>query len=234
MVQSEGFSVIDIPQTLKHIELLFTGLECNDLDMKQKFSLVGSLEFMLNLYKYQENSEPFLVNMKSMLVKTQLLIKQAQESQNIDLIKTSFQLTEVMMAIDNEVLQEMTHMLCMQNLYEVVDANMLNMNADIMALNASLKQDSLQLTIENPLVVSIMAKMDLVNNFIRMVDRVLNKLTNTLNNIFPKGYHILVQNPFLAAILVKVFGIGIQIPNSPNNNSVINITGLQILDNIIN
>ena len=77
MVQSEGFSVIDIPQTLKHIELLFTGLECNDLDMKQKFSLVGSLEFMLNLYKYQENSEPFLVNMKSMLVKTQLLIKQA-------------------------------------------------------------------------------------------------------------------------------------------------------------
>ena len=31
-----------------------------------------------------------------------------------------------------------------------------------------------------------------------------------------------------------MFGIGIQIPNSPNNNSVINITGLQILDNVIN
>lgn len=119
-------------------------------------------------------------------------------------------------------------------MYEIIDSFMLNMNADIMALNASLKQDQLQLTIQNQHVMSIMQKIDLVNQFIRMVDRLMNKLTNTLNNHFPKGYHILVQNQYLAAILVKVFGIGIQIPNSPNNNSVINITGLQTLDNIIN
>ena len=33
---------------------------------------------------------------------------------------------------------------------------------------------------------------------------------------------------------MRIFGIGVQIPNSPNNNSVINITGLQTLDNQIN
>jgi hypothetical protein len=43
-----------------------------------------------------------------------------------------------------------------------------------------------------------------------------------------------MTSPHLASIFIRVFGIGIQIPNSPNNISVINITGLQILDNIIN
>lgn len=48
------------------------------------------------------------------------------------------------------------------------------------------------------------------------------------------SYYEFVRSEKLALILVRVFGIGVQIPKSPNNNSVLNITGLQQLDNLIN
>ena len=65
-----------------------------------------------------------------------------------------------------------------------------------------------------------------------MIFRVFEKVTGKTQ--FQSAYYAFVTSPHLASIFIRVFGIGIQIPNSPNNISVINITGLQILDNIIN
>ena len=66
-----------------------------------------------------------------------------------------------------------------------------------------------------------------------MIYRVMEKTTAKPSK-FMKSYINFAQSGHLASIFIRVFGIGIQIPNSPNNNSVINITGLQVLDNIIN
>jgi hypothetical protein len=85
---------------------------------------------------------------------------------------------------------------------------------------------------QNELVQSVMKKIDLIHSFAKMLYRILEKLT--AKNMFMKVYHDLIESAPLASILVRVFGIGVQIPNSPNNNSVINITGLQQLDNLIN
>ena len=109
---------------------------------------------------------------------------------------------------------------------------MISLNADILSLNNSLKLDQLHFTRENPLVGNIMKKIDVIGSFIRMIFRVFEKLTGKTQ--FQSAYYAFVTSPHLASIFIRVFGIGILIPNSPNNNSVINITGLQILDNIIN
>ena len=85
---------------------------------------------------------------------------------------------------------------------------------------------------QNEHVQSVMQKIDLIHSFIKMVFRLLEKLT--AKNLFMKTYHSFAESAPLASILVRVFGIGIQIPQSPNNNSVILITGLQNLDNLIN
>jgi hypothetical protein len=77
-----------------------------------------------------------------------------------------------------------------------------------------------------------MKKIDIIGGFIRMIFRVFEKVTGKTQ--FQSAYYAFVTSPHLASIFIRVFGIGIQIPNSPNNISVINITGLQILDNIIN
>ena len=65
-----------------------------------------------------------------------------------------------------------------------------------------------------------------------MIYRVFEKVTSR-QEYYPI-YLAFIKSTHLASIFIRVFGIGIQIPNSPNNNSVINITGLQILDNQIN
>ena len=117
-------------------------------------------------------------------------------------------------------------------MFQTLDAFMNSLNADILGLNNTLKTDSLQLVKGNPLVQSIMAKIDIITSFIRMTYRVLEKLSN--RGILTSTYYEFVKSPKLASILVRVFGVLIQIPNSPNNNSIINITGLQTLDNLVN
>jgi hypothetical protein len=101
---------------------------------------------------------------------------------------------------------------------------MSQLNVDILALNNMLKEDQLLLTRENPHVVSILQKIDIISSFIRMIFRVFEKLFSGKENF--ATYYKFLQNSHLASILVRIFGIGIQIPNSPNNNSVISITGL--------
>lgn len=78
-----------------------------------------------------------------------------------------------------------------------------------------------------------MSKIDIINSFIKMILRVFEKTTQS-DHDYMESYYLFIQSQQLASIFVRVFGIAIQIPNSPNNNSVINITGLQVLDNQIN
>lgn len=84
---------------------------------------------------------------------------------------------------------------------------MINLNADILALNQSLKQDQLQLTRENPLVMSIMHKIDIIGAFIRMIYRVFEKVT--ARSEFYKIFASFVQSTHLASVFIRVFGIGI-------------------------
>jgi len=77
-----------------------------------------------------------------------------------------------------------------------------------------------------------MQKIDIVGSFFRMIYRVFEKITSKAT--YSQSYYAFVTSPPLACLLVRVFGFGVQIPNSPNNNSVITITGLQTLDNLIN
>lgn len=148
------------------------------------------------------------------------------------MIKSSFMLTEAIFSVNQNDVHEQANTICIHYLLQIVDQQMINLNADILALNQSLKQDQLQLTRENHFVMSIMQKIDIIGSFIRMIYRVFDKVTSRAE--FYKIYLTFIQNTHLASIFIRVFGIGIQIPNSPNNNSVINITGLQILDNQIN
>ena len=69
-MQSDGYNNIDIPQTLKHIELLFICFESPALELKQKYSIFGAVEQMILLYKYQESDgAKFLSNIKQILQK---------------------------------------------------------------------------------------------------------------------------------------------------------------------
>jgi len=43
-VQSDGYNNIDIPGTMKHIELLFMCFESTALELKSKYSIFGALE----------------------------------------------------------------------------------------------------------------------------------------------------------------------------------------------
>ena len=106
------------------------------------------------------------------------------------------------------------------------------LNADLISLNTSLKEDQLQLTRENPVVGNIMNKIDIIGCFIKAMYRVLEKITARAP--YSPSYYSFVSSPDLPVLLVRVFGFGVQIPNSPNNSSVIAITGLQTLDNLIN
>jgi hypothetical protein len=65
-----------------------------------------------------------------------------------------------------------------------------------------------------------------------MILRILGRLTAKAN--YDPCYIAFVTSQDLAQIFIRVFSIGIQIPHSPNNMTVISITGLQVLDNTIN
>jgi hypothetical protein len=233
VVSSAGYNSIDIPKTLSHIELLFKCFESNAIELKAKYSIFGAMENMVMLYKYQENAGAgFDEHIDSILKRIEQMAVQGMEQANGDTLKSSFMLTEVMFSIGQDQTQLKIISVCISKLYHVIDQQMISLNADILALNNSLKQDQLHFTRENPLVGSIMQKIDIIGAFIKMMYRVFEKVTTKTS--FLQAYYQFVASPHLASIFIRVFGIGIQIPNSPNNNSVINITGLQILDNVIN
>ena len=53
-VQSDGYNNVNIQRTLNLLENLFKCFESPLIDLKAKYSILGALELMVNLYKYQE------------------------------------------------------------------------------------------------------------------------------------------------------------------------------------
>jgi hypothetical protein len=99
-----------------------------------------------------------------------------QETSNVEVLKSSFMLTEVMFVFSSPLISEMVLKSCVQRLYILVEQLMSQLNVDILALNNMLKEDQLLLTRDNPHVVSIMQKIDIISSFIRMIFRVFEKL----------------------------------------------------------
>lgn len=97
--------------------------------------------------------------------------------------------------------------ICISSLYNAVENYMNFLNADILALNSSLEQDQLQFTCQNPLVMSVMQKIDLISAFIRTIYRVFEKLVQ--KNQYHSAYYEFVKSDKMALILVRVFGIGV-------------------------
>ena len=64
-----------------------------------------------------------------------------QETLNADCIKSSFMLTEALFTVENDKVHKKVQEVCMLKLFEIVDQQMIALNADILALNISLKQD---------------------------------------------------------------------------------------------
>jgi len=207
--------------------------ESTALELKSKFHLIGPLEQLIHLYKYQEQQQQaFMQHFEEILQKISALTTLGQQLQNGDIIKSAFMLIEVMFAVNQGEAHVKVNELCMGLQFQVVDHYMNALNADLLSLNSSLVEDQLQLSRENPVVGSIMHKIDIIGCFIRMIYRVFEKITG--KTAFSPSYYYFVMCPELSCILVRVFAFGVQIPNSPNNSSVIAITGLQTLDNLIN
>lgn len=208
VIQADGYNNINVPLTLEHISLLFLCFESQSLDLKHKLSVFGALEQMLLLYKYQETTkEKYLTNITSILAKISQLTDLGIESLNADTLKSSFLLAEVTFSLNCPETHLTVLQQCMPKLYQSVETFMFNLNADIMALNNTLKQDQLQLTTMNPTVQSVMQKLDLIGAFIRMILRTLEKCTS--RNQFSPAYYDFMANSQLASILVRVFGIGV-------------------------
>lgn len=109
---------------------------------------------------------------------------------------------------------------------------MVQVTTDILALNTVLREDQLQLTRENQKVTSILQQSEVMSAFMSMILRILGRLTSKQQ--YDPSYIGFVTSKELSQIFIRIFSIGIQIPHSPNNMTVISITGLQILDNQIN
>ena len=99
-------------------------------------------------------------------------------------------LIEVMFALNQGDAHVKVNEICMGLQFRVVDHYMNALNADILSLNNSLKQDQLQLSRENPVVGSIMHKIDIIGCFIRMIYRVFEKITN--KTAFSPSYYYFV------------------------------------------
>ena len=78
-----------------------------------------------------------------------------------------------------------------------------------------------------------MWKLDIINNFFKMLLNILDRITRGYAD-YAQSYYQFITSPQLAQLIVRIFGFGVSVPKSPNNNSVIIITGLSSLDNLLN
>ena len=100
------------------------------------------MENMVILYKYQENAGAgFDEHIDSILKRIEQMAVQGMEQSNGETLKSSFMLTEVMFSIGLDQTQLKIISVCINKLYHVIDQQMISLNADILALNNSLKQD---------------------------------------------------------------------------------------------
>jgi len=82
---------------LEHIRLLFESISAPTLSLKAKFSLSNALDKMLNLYLLVEvDQQQLMSSINAMVNKILELAEAGKQQNNIDLLKSSFMLTEVM------------------------------------------------------------------------------------------------------------------------------------------
>lgn len=218
---------------MQHIETLFKCIQSENLELKAKFNITQAYEQMLVLYRYQENDAETLS--QNILQILQSISEQIQSSSNTLLpesLKTCFMLTESMFALMDQSINQLAVKICVEQLYQTINKMMAIVTTDILALNTVLKEDQLQLARENQKVMSIFQQTDVMSAFMSMIQRILQRLTS--KQTYDPSYIGFVTSMELSQIFIRIFSIGIQIPHSPNNMTVISITGLQSLDNQIN
>ena len=132
---SAGYNKVNIPVTLKHLELLFMCLESSAIELKQKASIFQAFEQMMLLYKYQETQPKFTETFQAILLKIQQMVAQGAEHKSIDTIKSTLHLAEAMFAVQDNETQELVNSILMSQIYQAIDIYMFALNADLMALN---------------------------------------------------------------------------------------------------
>jgi hypothetical protein len=81
-------------------------------------------------------------------------------------------------------------------------------------------------------VKSVVEKVDMLGGFIRVVYRIMEIILKALKE--SKTFIKFLRDANLSMILIRVVGISVQVPSSPNNDSLILITGVAVLDDAIN
>mmetsp|Transcript_12871 Transcript_12871/g.21771 ORF Transcript_12871/g.21771 Transcript_12871/m.21771 type:complete len:250 (-) Transcript_12871:2473-3222(-) len=186
----------------------------------------------LNYHSTNQNKEQVQKQMLELMERIQKIINEAKESDDHDQMRSAFLLVDALFSFHEEEMHNMIIQSSVQQLFTVIDQYLIALNAEIISLNNVLTEDQLQLSMENAQVLSIIRKVELLGSFFGMCQRVLGEFKAEIQQL--TSFYRMVINPFLSSIFIRVFGIGIAIPNSPNNNSVIQITGLQALDKHIN
>ena len=206
-VYQNGMRTMNKDTSLIHISFLFDAMSSLALSLKAKFSLVAALEQMLQLYTLKETDDNELkVKIAAMVEKIQQLQQQGQQDiGQPELIKSCFMLTEVMFSIQRPDLQQIMFDDCMAKLQILIKSILEQLSNDILGLSNALANDQLQLVAENPQVGVIMQKLDIVGSFVRMLYRVIQKITQKKGwtkattgvkpqPIYSAVYHNLVQN----------------------------------------
>jgi hypothetical protein len=110
---------------------------------------------MLDLLMYQtkaDNEEEMMKTISLMTQKLTELMVTAQKNNNVDLMKTTYLLTEALFSFSNEKAHLLIIDSCFGQLFELIDTFLVAMNGEIMALNAVVAKDQLQLTVDNSYV----------------------------------------------------------------------------------
>lgn len=98
---------------------------------------------------------------------------------NPELLKSGFMLTEVMFTLTRPDIMVTLLDSCVYKLQDTIHQLLLQVSTETLQLNTALQQDPSQLTIENPLVSAVMQKLDLTATFVRMMYRILAKVSSS-------------------------------------------------------
>lgn len=100
-VYNEAMKRMTKEDKLEHIRLLFESISAPTLSLKAKFSLTAALDKMLNLYLLVEvDQQQLMTSINAMVNKILELAEAGKQQNNIDLLKSSFMLTEVMFTMN--------------------------------------------------------------------------------------------------------------------------------------
>ena len=190
---------------------------------------------MLHLLIFQEIPENSMELIRSCSTKIKEILKGIQQQgkgMNSDMLKTAYLFLESLFHLNTDNFSQIVYADSMQGFYTIITQLSESLNQDIMTLNMSVKQEPLSLSPENTLVLIVIEKVGLINGFLKMLYKILESLTK--NQREGVTFYKFLKDPKLSMILIRVFGILVQVPNSLNNENLIMITGVNTLDDNVN